>query len=140
MDRRKPTIFGHCRTALDIESGRLSSLTTADEFHAHCRGAAARPGGAEPLLCACLCHVGKEVVPPPAEVQREVVTGKRDSKLLNQWATTLHQAGRLEVEVPADEKVRTSMMGRMRTAGRRAGLKVKIREKDGLLVAIPTAS
>lgn len=89
-------------------------------------------------VCDCQCHAGQEVAPAPPVV-RSVIAGKRDSKLLNQWAATLHQTGRLEVDAPSDDRLRASMMGRMRTAGKRAGLKVKIRERSGRLIAEPVA-
>jgi hypothetical protein len=104
--------------------------------HTWCRGAISRPGSVPPLLCACPHHDGQEVVALPADprLDRQVVPGKRDTRLLDAWGETLRKNGTLEVDVPDDKKSQVSMRERMYTAARRQSLKVSVRVRDGKMV------
>lgn len=72
---------------------------------------------------------------PPAHQRPTVQSGKRNTRLLDQWGELLRKNGSVTVEAPDDPKAVTSIRERLYTAAKRQCLKVSVRVKDGSIVA-----
>lgn len=88
------------------------------------------------MRCACRCHEGQTLeVSELADAVERVQTGKKNSRLLDEWGARLRAEGELRVRAPEDPKVLASARQRLYTAAKRQALRVSVRVCNGQLVA-----
>ncbi len=101
--------------------------------HSHCRGALPRPGGAEPWLCICKCHKGKERV-LPEEIKRPILNpNKAKQAETAEWVAQLIIHG--HVEVPCEESAKQAIAARIRKVALENDTKIITRWTNGVLTA-----